>query len=194
MEKPLKYVILFSIVVISVAMHYNHFSKDLMSIHVWRQTQTQSTIINFYEEDMNILNPRRNDRGNGDGVFRMEFPLMQWLVAGTYKVFGNHLIISRIFMFIIGLLSIFGIYNLLLAIFQNNRIALIDKKGWGYQDNKINAPELKSMIKNGAESLYTDSRQIDNNKEILYLLDTLILERGSIRIYSLKKTTHIITK
>lgn len=110
---------------ISVFMHFNHFSKDLMSIHVWRQTQTQSTIINFYEEDMNILNPHRNDRGNGDGIFRMEFPLMQWLVACIYKVFGNHLILSRLFMFVVGLCSVFGIYRLLKNLFQNEIIALI---------------------------------------------------------------------
>ncbi len=106
-------------------MHYKHFPKDLMGIHVWRQTQTQSTINNFYEEDMNILNPSRNDRGNGDGIFRMEFPLMQWLVAGIYKILGNHIIISRIFMFIIGILSVLGMYKLLEALFRNSTIAVI---------------------------------------------------------------------
>jgi len=106
-------------------MHFSHFPKEIMSVHVWRQTQTQSTINNFYEEDMNILNPRRNDRGNGDGILRMEFPLMQWLVAATYKVFGNHLILSRIFMFIVGIFSVFGMYQLLANIFQNKDIALI---------------------------------------------------------------------
>ena len=110
-------IILIAIVMISATMHFKHFQKDLMGMHVWRQTETQSTIQNFYEEDMNIFNPRRNDRGNGEGFHRMEFPLMQWLVAGTYKIFGNHLIISRIFMFIIGLFSVFGMYKLLKTIF-----------------------------------------------------------------------------
>lgn len=111
-------------------MHVKHFSKDLISIHVWRQTQTQSTIINFYEEDMNIFNPRRNDRGNTDGIFRMEFPLMQWMVAILYKVFGNHLIITRIFMFIIGLISVLGLYTLLNAIFKNKILSLFG--AWTY--------------------------------------------------------------
>jgi 4-amino-4-deoxy-L-arabinose transferase-like glycosyltransferase len=106
-------------------MHFNHFGKELMSVHVWRQTQTQSTIVNFYEEDMNILNPRKNDRGNGDGIFRMEFPIMQWLVACLFKLFGNHIIISRIFMFLVGLLSVLGIYRLIKIVFLNEIIALI---------------------------------------------------------------------
>ncbi len=125
MNKTIRNIILLSIVVISTLMHLKHFSKDLMSIHVWRQTQTQSTIINFYEEDMNIFNPRRNDRGDSEGIFRMEFPLMQWLVACQYKLFGNHLIISRISMFLIGLLSILGIYKLLDVLFQKTILSLI---------------------------------------------------------------------
>lgn len=116
--------ILLLIVLISFSMHYRHFTKELMGIHVWRQTQTQSTINNFYEEDFNILNPARNDRGNSDGVFRMEFPLMQWLVACLYKVFGQHLLITRIFMFLVGISAIAGMHKMLRAIFQNETIAI----------------------------------------------------------------------
>jgi hypothetical protein len=125
MNKKTRNIILISIVLISTAMHFKHFSKDLMSIHVWRQTQTQSTINNFYEEDMNIFNPRRNDRGDSDGIFRMEFPIMQWIVASQYKVFGNHLIITRLFMFLIGFLTILGIYKLLDALFHNTILSVI---------------------------------------------------------------------
>jgi 4-amino-4-deoxy-L-arabinose transferase-like glycosyltransferase len=96
-----------------------------MGIHVWRQTETQSTINNFYEEDMNILNPRKNDRGDGDGIFRMEFPLMQWLVACLYKVFGQHIILTRIFMFVVGIITVLGMYRLSNALFQNKLIALV---------------------------------------------------------------------
>jgi hypothetical protein len=119
MKQPYRYAVLISVALISLAMHFEHFPKQLVSIHVWRQT-----IINFYEGDMNIFNPARNERGSGDGIFRMEFPLMQWLVALTYKVFGNHLIITRIFMFVIGLFSVLGMYRLLTGLFQNDKLAL----------------------------------------------------------------------
>ncbi len=125
MSKTLRNIILTAIVVISFGMHYRGFSKDLMSIHVWRQALTQTNIINFYEEDMNILNPRRNERGTADGIYRLEFPLMQWLVACLYKGFGNHLVITRIFMFITGLFSILGLYKLLLALFHDITPAVI---------------------------------------------------------------------
>ena len=50
----LKKIVFLVIVVISILMHLPHFNKELCSIHVWRQTQTQSGINNFYEEEMNI--------------------------------------------------------------------------------------------------------------------------------------------
>lgn len=113
------------LIIISTLMHAPHFKKDLVGFHVWRQTQTQSTINNFYEEDMNIFRPRRNDRGNGDGIFRMEFPLMQWSVAVLYKVFGKEIVITRIFMFLTGLLAVLGMYFLLLQLSANKRTAMM---------------------------------------------------------------------
>jgi len=110
---------------VSLLLHLPHFKKDLISIHVWRQTQTQSNIDNFYEEDFNIFNPRKNERADGDGIFRMEFPLMQWMVAGLYKVFGPSILLTRIFMFITGLLAILGMYFLLKAIFKRELAGII---------------------------------------------------------------------
>lgn len=125
LNKKQIYLLFLTIVLISTAMHFKHFNKELIGIHVWRQTQTQSTINNFYEEDMNIFNPHRNERGNTDGIYRMEFPLMQWLVACTYKVVGNSLVITRVFMYIIGLLSVAGMYKLIKNMFNNTTIAII---------------------------------------------------------------------
>lgn len=118
-------ILLFAIIVISFLMHLRHLNKELMSVHVWRQTQTQSTINNFYEEDFNILNPRKNDRGNTDGIFRMEFPLMQWMVALMYKIFGPHLIITRLFMFLLGIISVLGMYKLCKVLFNDTTIGVL---------------------------------------------------------------------
>jgi hypothetical protein len=95
---------------LSFILHLNHFDKELIGVHVWRQTQTQGTIDLFFEEDFCILNPKKYNRGEGDGIFRMEFPLMQWLTAALYKLFGQHLIITRLFMFAIAATAITGLY------------------------------------------------------------------------------------
>ncbi|MCB9187420.1 MAG: glycosyltransferase family 39 protein [Flavobacteriales bacterium] len=107
-----KYVFV-SILVLEVLLHWNIWTRDIMGIHAWRQTQTMSVVENFAFEDMNILNPRINPRGDGDGIFRMEFPLMQWVFAWFYRWFGAHLTIARVLTFIISLFSVLGFYRLL---------------------------------------------------------------------------------
>jgi hypothetical protein len=64
-------ILLIFIPLLSAAMHWRVFQTDLVGRHVWRQAQTQTVVVNFYEEDFNILNPRLNSRGSGDGIRRL---------------------------------------------------------------------------------------------------------------------------
>lgn len=97
---------------LSLFMHWRVFNMELVGVHVWRQTQTQENIDNFVHEDFNILNPRLNNHGTETSVQRMEFPLMQWTFACFYRIYGDHLIISRILTFIIGLFAAWGMFFL----------------------------------------------------------------------------------
>jgi len=63
----------------------------------------------------------------------------------------------------------------------------IDKKGWPFTENRLNASSLKGMISEGAKYLYSDTRQIDENAEIRLLLDSLVLEKGSVRVFKLRQ-------
>src|SRR3989339_603830 len=117
------YFILIAIPVISGFMHIKIFGLDLVGIHVWRQTQTQTVINNFAKEDINILNPKVNENPDTDRIFRMEFPIMQWLFSLFYKIFGDQIIISRILSFITGLLSVLGLFVLFRKIFSDNFLA-----------------------------------------------------------------------
>lgn len=119
-----KTLLLLLIGLLSLIMHYRIFPLDLMGIHVWRQTQTQTTIRNFYTEDFNILNPKVNEKADTDRIFRMEFPIMQWIFAGFYKLFGtDDIALSRILTFIIGLFSILGVRNLMEVLFKKPEVA-----------------------------------------------------------------------
>lgn len=104
-----------AIVVLTILLHWGVWDLEIMGIHQWRQTQTLTVVQNFAFEDMNILNPRINSRGDGDGIFRMEFPLMQWSFAWFYKWFGNNVLIARVLSALIYLMSCFGFYNLFKA-------------------------------------------------------------------------------
>lgn len=125
LRKNVLYIALIFLPLLSVAMHWKAFQADLMGRHVWRQVQTQAVVVNFYEEDFNILNPRLDVRGSGDGIDRKEFPLMQWLFAGVYKVVGKHLIVSRILTFLIGLGSLAGMFFLTKILFKDRLASFI---------------------------------------------------------------------
>lgn len=105
--------ILLAIVLLGIVLHWNIWNLDIMGIHAWRQTQTMTVVENFASEDMNILHPRINARGDGDGIFRMEFPLMQWIFAWFYVWLGNNLLVARILTFFIAMCSALGFYTLL---------------------------------------------------------------------------------
>ena len=62
----------------------------------------------------------------------------------------------------------------------------IDKKGWGFDNDNLTSDKLKTMIDNGAEFLYSDSRKVDSSDLITPHLDELILKKGSIKVFRLK--------
>lgn len=110
----IKALILLSIAVMSLVLHYPHLYKDLIGIHLWRQCQTQWNTLNFYRYDMNIFNPRSPvfDMFDDD-IMRIEFPLMQWLVAVIMKIFGDAIIVTRLTYFTVGMGSVLGMYKIL---------------------------------------------------------------------------------
>lgn len=106
-----------------VLLHLRVFQLDLIGFHVWRQTQTQTVIDNFYEEDANILHPRINSRGDGSGIYRTDFPLMQWVIAAVYRAAGNDITVTRVMMCLFTVLSMLALYALLRRRFRNELIA-----------------------------------------------------------------------
>lgn len=69
----------------------------------WRETDTGAIARNFYREDMNILLPRIDWRGDGPGYVESEFPLFPWTAACLYHVFGYHEEILRVLSYLLSL-------------------------------------------------------------------------------------------
>ncbi|MCA8831627.1 ArnT family glycosyltransferase [Hymenobacter pini] len=61
---------------------------------------------------MNILRPRVDRRRNTDGVTGMQFPSYEWLVAGSYKLFGVHNAVARIVNWLIYMAGVVAFYHL----------------------------------------------------------------------------------
>ncbi len=71
--------------------------------HAWRETDTAAIARSFYREDMNILLPRIDWRGDGPGYVESEFPLLPWTAACLYHVFGYHEEILRVLSYVLSL-------------------------------------------------------------------------------------------
>ena len=62
----------------------------------------------------------------------------------------------------------------------------IHKKGWNFDEDTLTQKGLQVFISKGARYLYTDSRKVDGNEGVKLCLDKLIMQKGSIKVYSLK--------
>lgn len=60
------------------------------SIHSWAQSDRASVAALYYYEGMDFFHPRIYNLINGTGYTGMEFPLINFMAACLYKVFGFH--------------------------------------------------------------------------------------------------------
>ena len=63
---------------------------DHRVVNPWRQADYTQIARNFLREGMNILYPRIDWRGDTPGYAEMELPLLPWIGAALYRVFGPH--------------------------------------------------------------------------------------------------------
>jgi 4-amino-4-deoxy-L-arabinose transferase-like glycosyltransferase len=63
---------------------------------IWRQSDTATIARNFAANGLDIFFPQINWGGAGPGYVETEFPLMPWLAAVAYSVFGEHVVLGRL--------------------------------------------------------------------------------------------------
>ena len=85
------------------------------SIHQWRQADCLSITLNYYQDHNPFLQPSiHNLSSDGSGKTISEFPLVYYIVAQLYKIFGVHEFIYRLLNFLIficGLFSVFKVFE-----------------------------------------------------------------------------------
>lgn len=77
--------------------------------HRWRAIFDADVARNFYERSMNIFYPQVNWGGADQPFVGMEFPLMPWLVAALYYVFGEETIIGRLVSMLFSVATVWAI-------------------------------------------------------------------------------------
>jgi hypothetical protein len=78
----------------------------------WRECDLGSISRNFVREGFNPLMPQIDWRGNSPGYAEMEFTLYPALIGASYKVFGVHDFIGRVWAFLFSLGTLFFFFKL----------------------------------------------------------------------------------
>lgn len=70
--------------------YHRELFKRPHAIHTWRQCDGAQMALNYYQEDMNFFEPRLSLCVGNDGKMGSEFPIVYYVAACLYKVFGFH--------------------------------------------------------------------------------------------------------
>lgn len=123
--KRADYILFFILTLSFVIGHWGHFNLSPRGVHVWRQCNTLAVAKNFYQEDMNIMHPRVDHRKHTSGITGSAFPLYEYILAVSYKLFGFHHMNHRILQLLITLIGVLGLYLLVLHWLNNSWAAAL---------------------------------------------------------------------
>lgn len=95
----LEIALLIAIMALTLGVRLVRLNSPLVDFHAHRQTQTASTSRSFYNQTLNIFEPRYlqiDANKKAPGVTEMEFPLYQYIIGLIYRVVGVHEQIGRL--------------------------------------------------------------------------------------------------
>lgn len=87
-----------------------------VDLPAWHELDYSSIARNFVREGNNIFYPRIDWRGSGPGFTEMEFPIVPWIMAQVFRVFGIHEIVGRLLSLACMLSSLFVFRKLALKL------------------------------------------------------------------------------
>ncbi|HBS86520.1 MAG: hypothetical protein A2W91_20085 [Bacteroidetes bacterium GWF2_38_335] len=119
---PVLYFILFLIILFFFFGFNDVITSRPGSIHAWRQADCASMALNYYQDGMDFFNPelmQQNADGNTSGHNISEFPVVYYIVAALYHVFGYHEIIFRLLNLLIFFIGLVFLYKILLRFLGN---------------------------------------------------------------------------
>lgn len=110
----LRYAILLAILAVPFV-YYDYFSllcAPPVGTHIWRQTDSAAFAWCYWKNGLDFFHPQILNRTFGDGYAVSEFPILQYIIAIAYSLFGFHWWISKTvyaFVYLLGLIAIFRI-------------------------------------------------------------------------------------
>jgi hypothetical protein len=115
--------VIFVILLLFVSCLYNYYQilfYPPYSLHVWRQADCLSFALNFYKENLNFFKPEINGIGlSSSSKTVSEFPIIYYIVAQLWKIFGQKEFIFRSIDIAIVFFGLFNLFRLTKAILND---------------------------------------------------------------------------
>jgi len=127
-DTPIKQAILFVILLLSVYFFYgfhNILFLPPQGIHFIRQTDCLSFVIGYYKFGMNFFEPKNLNLASEGGKAVSEFPILYYLTACLYFIFGEKEFILRLLNVSIVSVGFFYLFRLLNQFFQSITYAYV---------------------------------------------------------------------
>jgi 4-amino-4-deoxy-L-arabinose transferase-like glycosyltransferase len=115
--------LILALLLLHTLLHLKYMDLPPVGFHQWRQTQTLSVARNFYEEGMNIFQPRVDNRGQYSGITGMEFPVVNYFIAVGYEVFGFHSYVDRTILLLFSFIAIIACFYFIRELFGKQWLA-----------------------------------------------------------------------
>lgn len=94
-------------------------------IHFIRQTDGLSFVANYYNNGAGFFEPQVFNLTSTEGKAACEFPVLYFITAQTYKVFGEHEFILRLITIIIVSSGFFALFKIMIHILEDILYALL---------------------------------------------------------------------
>lgn len=127
--KPKLSTILFFGLFVALFFVYNFDTISFLrpqSVHQWRQCDCLSFSLNYFQENISFWQPQINYLGSdGTGKTVSDFPIIYYIVAQLWKLFGQHEYIYRFLILIISFLGTLALLKTTESILKSSFWALI---------------------------------------------------------------------
>lgn len=100
------------ILVLGVLLRSQYIELPMAEAHRWREITNADIARNFYERSMNLFRPQVSWGGAATPYVGMEFPLMHWVVAALYWIFGEEAIVGRLVSMAFSVATVWALYVL----------------------------------------------------------------------------------
>ena len=105
----------FFVLAVLLLFYYDYFTlltSPPVGTHIWRQTDSLSFAWTYWKNGLDFFHPQLLNRSFGDGYAVSEFPILQYIIAVLFSIFGFHWWIAKfvyVIVYFLGLIAIFRI-------------------------------------------------------------------------------------